>query len=102
MDDKLTHKSQDALSTAVRLAAAASRGALLGVSGEPRGGPGSTSEAGEDPYKPVETSGVHPTKQAGEGTGAPVAGRDADLGRVTQVLSRRTKNNPVLIGEPGV
>ncbi|MCW2610606.1 MAG: ATP-dependent Clp protease ATP-binding subunit ClpB [Actinomycetota bacterium] len=60
---------------------------------------------GPDPegtYQALEKYGVDLTASAREGKLDPVIGRDAEIRRVVQVLSRRTKNNPVLIGEPGV
>ena len=56
----------------------------------------------EQTYKALEKYGVDLTARAREGKMDPVIGRDAEIRRVVQVLSRRTKNNPVLIGEPGV
>ncbi|BCJ39068.1 chaperone protein ClpB [Actinocatenispora thailandica] len=56
----------------------------------------------EQTYKALEKYGIDLTAQAREGKLDPVIGRDAEVRRVVQVLSRRTKNNPVLIGEPGV
>jgi ATP-dependent Clp protease ATP-binding subunit ClpB len=56
----------------------------------------------EQTYKALEKYGVDLTAQAREGKVDPVIGRDSEIRRVIQVLSRRTKNNPVLIGEPGV
>src|SRR5206468_4556071 len=53
-------------------------------------------------YKALEKYGVDLTKTARDGKLDPVIGRDSEIRRVVQVLSRRTKNNPVLIGEPGV
>ena len=50
----------------------------------------------------LEQFGVNMTELAKAGKLDPVIGRDAEIRRVSQVLSRRTKNNPVLIGEPGV
>src|SRR6266571_8293349 len=147
MDDKLTHKSQDALSTAVRRAAAdgspqveplhlllalleqeegttapllravgadggeakavlaaagATPDALLEAFSQIRGSARVTSQDPEDTYKALEKFGVDLTKSARDGKLDPVIGRDAEIRRVIQVLSRRTKNNPVLIGEPGV
>ncbi|MBD9697914.1 AAA family ATPase [Flavimobilis sp. GY10621] len=61
-----------------------------------------TSANPEGTYKTLEKYGVDLTEQAREGRLDPVIGRDAEIRRVVQVLSRRTKNNPVLIGEPGV
>ncbi len=56
----------------------------------------------EGSFQALEKYGVDLTERAREGTMDPVIGRDAEIRRVVQVLSRRTKNNPVLIGEPGV
>src|SRR5690606_27984968 len=56
----------------------------------------------EDKYQALEKFGVDLTAAAEEGKLDPVIGRDEEIRRVIQVLSRRTKNNPVLIGEPGV
>ena len=67
-----------------------------------RGGARVTSADAEDTYQALEKYGVDLTAVAREGTLDPVIGRDAEIRRVVQVLSRRTKNNPVLIGEPGV
>jgi ATP-dependent Clp protease ATP-binding subunit ClpB len=56
----------------------------------------------EQTYQALQKYGVDLTQRAREGKIDPVIGRDAEIRRVIQVLSRRTKNNPVLIGEPGV
>ena len=56
----------------------------------------------EGTYKALEKYGVDLTQRARDGKLDPVIGRDSEIRRVVQVLSRRTKNNPVLIGEPGV
>ena len=61
-----------------------------------------TSPDPEGTYQALEKYGVDLTARAREGKLDPVIGRDAEIRRVVQVLSRRTKNNPVLIGEPGV
>ncbi|MDO8150339.1 ATP-dependent chaperone ClpB [Isoptericola sp. b408] len=61
-----------------------------------------TSPNPEGTYKALEQYGTDLTQQARDGRLDPVIGRDAEIRRVVQVLSRRTKNNPVLIGEPGV
>jgi ATP-dependent Clp protease ATP-binding subunit ClpB len=66
---------------------------------------GSARVATADPegtFQALEKYGVDLTERAREGKIDPVIGRDAEIRRVVQVLSRRTKNNPVLIGEPGV
>jgi ATP-dependent Clp protease ATP-binding subunit ClpB len=67
-----------------------------------RGSARVTSEDPEGTYQALEKYGVDFTQSAREGKLDPVIGRDAEIRRVVQVLSRRTKNNPVLIGEPGV
>ncbi|MFN2539997.1 MAG: ATP-dependent chaperone ClpB [Mycobacteriales bacterium] len=61
-----------------------------------------TSQDPEASYQALEKYGVDLTKSARDGKLDPVIGRDTEIRRVVQVLSRRTKNNPVLIGEPGV
>jgi ATP-dependent Clp protease ATP-binding subunit ClpB len=60
------------------------------------------SAALDESYPALETYGIDLTEAARDGKLDPVIGRDAEIRRVVQVLSRRTKNNPVLIGEPGV
>jgi ATP-dependent Clp protease ATP-binding subunit ClpB len=67
-----------------------------------RGSARVTSEDPEGTYKALEKYGIDFTQAARDGKLDPVIGRDAEIRRVIQVLSRRTKNNPVLIGEPGV
>ncbi len=67
-----------------------------------RGGFKITDETPEDKFQALEKYGIDLTKRAQEGKLDPVIGRDEEIRRVMQVLSRRTKNNPVLIGEPGV
>ena len=61
-----------------------------------------TNAGAEDTFQALEKYGVDLTALAKEGKLDPVIGRDSEIRRVVQVLSRRTKNNPVLIGEPGV
>jgi len=67
-----------------------------------RGSARVTSPDPESTYKALEKYGLDLTERARKGDLDPVIGRDAEIRRVVQVLSRRTKNNPVLIGEPGV
>ncbi|MFD5715328.1 ATP-dependent chaperone ClpB [Streptomyces pharetrae] len=67
-----------------------------------RGGRRVTTPDPEGQYKALEKFGTDFTAAAREGKLDPVIGRDTEIRRVVQVLSRRTKNNPVLIGEPGV
>ncbi|MEU8270205.1 ATP-dependent chaperone ClpB [Sphaerisporangium sp. NPDC049002] len=76
--------------------------ALLDAFEKVRGHARVTSESPEDTYRALEKYGVDLTEQARAGKLDPVIGRDNEIRRVIQVLSRRTKNNPVLIGEPGV
>jgi ATP-dependent Clp protease ATP-binding subunit ClpB len=67
-----------------------------------RGGQRITSQDPEETYQALEKFGRDLTAAAEEGKLDPVIGRDEEIRRVIQVLSRRTKNNPVLIGDPGV
>ncbi|MGV9771504.1 ATP-dependent chaperone ClpB [Streptosporangium sp. NPDC003464] len=76
--------------------------ALLDAFEKVRGHARVTSETPEDTYQALEKYGVDLTERARAGKLDPVIGRDSEIRRVIQVLSRRTKNNPVLIGEPGV
>jgi ATP-dependent Clp protease ATP-binding subunit ClpB len=69
---------------------------------ELRGSHRVTDENPEDKYEALETYGRDLTAQARAGKLDPVIGRDEEIRRIMQVLTRRTKNNPVLIGEPGV
>src|SRR5260370_1000493 len=75
---------------------------LMGVLKKVRGGQRVTSSNPEATYQALERYGRDLTKLAAAGKVDPVIGRDEEIRRVIQVLSRRTKNNPVLIGEPGV
>ncbi|WP_042378849.1 ATP-dependent chaperone ClpB [Streptacidiphilus melanogenes] len=76
--------------------------ALLDAFKEVRGSARVTSPDPEGSYKALEKYGTDLTQAARDGKLDPVIGRDHEIRRVVQVLSRRTKNNPVLIGEPGV
>src|SRR5690242_14432615 len=76
--------------------------ALLGAFQQVRGSSRVTSPDPEGTYQALEKYGVDLTASARDGKLDPVIGRDTEIRRVVQVLSRRTKNNPVLIGEPGV
>src|SRR5918999_143013 len=122
--DRFTIKSQEALQAAIRLAAdrrnteTAPQHLLLAlldqVDGLPphddiataieqvRGPHRVTDQSPEDKYQALQRFGRDLTAEAEEGKLDPVIGRDDEIRRVIQVLSRRTKNNPVLIGEPGV
>ena len=83
-------------------AAGAGRDALLPALESVRGPHRVTDPNAEDRYQALEKFGRDLTAAAQEGKLDPVIGRDDEIRRVVQVLSRRTKNNPVLIGEPGV
>ena len=75
---------------------------LLRVLAEVRGSHRVTSQNPEEQFQALERYGQDLTARAADGKIDPVIGRDDEIRRVIQVLSRRTKNNPVLIGEPGV
>jgi ATP-dependent Clp protease ATP-binding subunit ClpB len=76
--------------------------ALLAVLRDIRGSMRVTDPHPEDKYEALEQYGADLTERARRGKLDPVIGRDEEIRRLVQVLSRRTKNNPVLIGEPGV
>jgi len=78
------------------------RDRLLSALQQVRGNQRVTSQDPEGTYQSLEKYGRDLTKLAGQGKLDPVIGRDDEIRRVIQILSRRTKNNPVLIGEPGV
>ncbi len=78
------------------------RDELLAALAEVRGSHRVTSQNPEDQFQALEKYGRDLTEAARAGKLDPVIGRDDEIRRVIQVLSRRTKNNPVLIGEPGV
>src|SRR5262245_9008414 len=78
------------------------RDTLLAALKEVRGSQRVTSQDPEGSYQALEKFGRDLTALAEQGKLDPVIGRDEEIRRVIQVLSRRTKNNPVLIGEPGV
>jgi ATP-dependent Clp protease ATP-binding subunit ClpB len=77
-------------------------GELTKAFNDARGGKRVTSQESEGTSSALEQYGVDLTESAREGKLDPVIGRDTEIRRVVQVLARRTKNNPVLIGEPGV
>jgi ATP-dependent Clp protease ATP-binding subunit ClpB len=79
-----------------------SKDKLLGALREMRGNQRVTSKDPEGTYKSLERYGRDLTLEAERGKLDPVIGRDDEIRRIVQVLSRRTKNNPVLIGDPGV
>jgi ATP-dependent Clp protease ATP-binding subunit ClpB len=82
--------------------AGASKVRLAKAIAEVRGPHRVTDQSAEDKYQALEKFGRDLTVEAEQGKLDPVIGRDDEIRRVIQVLSRRTKNNPVLIGEPGV
>src|SRR3954447_24619841 len=86
------------LLTDAGLTAEGLREGLTGLRGNRR----VTSPEAESTYESLEKYSVDLTRAAEDGTLDPVIGRDSEIRRVIQVLSRRTKNNPVLIGDPGV
>ena len=59
------------------------------------------SQSGDENYQSLEKYAKNLVEQARQGKLDPVIGRDEEIRRVLQILSRRTKNNPILIGEPG-
>jgi ATP-dependent Clp protease ATP-binding subunit ClpB len=75
---------------------------LIKVIDELRNGKKVTSQSQEDTYNSLEKYALNLNKMAREGKLDPVIGRDEEIRRVLQILTRRTKNNPILVGEPGV
>jgi ATP-dependent Clp protease ATP-binding subunit ClpB len=75
---------------------------LLSAFTQVRGSARVTTQDPEGTYQALEKYGIDLTRRARDGQLDPVIGRDSEIRRIIQVLSRRTKNNPVLIGEPGV
>ncbi|WP_448617191.1 ATP-dependent chaperone ClpB [Geodermatophilus sp. URMC 65] len=94
--------SSDGEAAAVLTSAGATRDALLAAFRTVRGNRKVTTADPESMFQALEKYAVDLTERAREGKIDPVVGRDTEIRRVVQVLSRRTKNNPVLIGEPGV
>jgi ATP-dependent Clp protease ATP-binding subunit ClpB len=94
-------KDTGPVGTALR-GAGVTREAVLDALPQVRGSAKVTSPDPEGTYDALNKYGVDLTEAAASGKLDPVIGRDAEIRRVVQVLSRRTKNNPVLIGEPGV
>jgi ATP-dependent Clp protease ATP-binding subunit ClpB len=81
--------------------AGVTKAAILGALTSVRGHQSVTTQNPEDTFAPLDKYGRDLTEDARKGKLDPVIGRDDEIRRVVQVLSRRTKNNPVLIGEPG-
>jgi ATP-dependent Clp protease ATP-binding subunit ClpB len=75
---------------------------VLSALQEMRGSARVTDQSPEDKYQALQRYGIDLVEKANQGKLDPVIGRDQEIRRIVQVLSRRTKNNPVLIGEPGV
>ena len=96
----LSHVQSEAATILSRAGAVADK--LTKVFNESRGTKRVTSAESEGGESALDKYSVDLTARAREGKLDPVIGRDAEIRRVVQVLSRRTKNNPVLIGEPGV
>jgi ATP-dependent Clp protease ATP-binding subunit ClpB len=94
---KTPSKARDVL----KLAAIGEKELLAGLQAV-RGQSRVTDQNPEEKFQALEKYGIDLTKRAAQGKLDPVIGRDSEIRRVIQVLSRRTKNNPVLIGEPGV
>jgi len=94
--------TSDGEAGAVLTSAGATRDALLAAFRTVRGNRKVTTADPESTFQALEKYAVDLTERAREGKIDPVVGRDTEIRRVVQVLSRRTKNNPVLIGEPGV
>ena len=94
---KVSSKAKNVL----QLAAIGEKELLAGLQSV-RGQSRVTDQNPEEKFQALEKYGIDLTKRASQGKLDPVIGRDAEIRRVIQVLSRRTKNNPVLIGEPGV
>jgi ATP-dependent Clp protease ATP-binding subunit ClpB len=106
-DEERTQLGDEYLSTEHLLLAmaqtlGATREDLLAALKDVRGSHRVTSQNPEESYQALEKYGRDLTQAARDGKLDPVIGRDEEIRRVIQVLSRRTKNNPVLIGEPGV
>ncbi|WP_159623090.1 ATP-dependent chaperone ClpB [Ruania rhizosphaerae] len=94
-------KDAGAVGEALR-GAGASRDQLIAALPQVRGSARVTSPDPEGTFQALEKYGLDLTAAAREGKIDPIIGRDSEIRRVVQVLSRRTKNNPVLIGDPGV
>ncbi|MEO2041309.1 MAG: AAA family ATPase, partial [Pirellulales bacterium] len=94
---KTSSKAQNVL----KLAAVTEKELLAGLQAV-RGSSRVTDQSPEEKFQALEKYGIDLVQRASQGKLDPVIGRDSEIRRVIQVLSRRTKNNPVLIGEPGV
>jgi ATP-dependent Clp protease ATP-binding subunit ClpB len=94
-------KSPSKAQNVLKLAAVTEKDLLAGLQAV-RGSSRVTDQSPEEKFQALEKYGIDLVQRASQGKLAPVIGRDSEIRRVIQVLSRRTKNNPVLIGEPGV
>ncbi|MFC1712251.1 ATP-dependent Clp protease ATP-binding subunit, partial [Candidatus Poribacteria bacterium] len=95
-------ESKDSAAGRILRDAGVTKDALFKALAEVRGSQRVTDQNPEDKYQALQRFGRDITEQAQKGKLDPVIGRDDEIRRLMQVLSRRTKNNPVLIGEPGV
>jgi len=98
----LVEEGKEFASGRILIEAGVNRESLMKVLSSVRGSQRIVSPTPEDTYQPLEKFGRELTQLANQGKLDPVIGRDDEIRRVIQILSRRTKNNPVLIGEPGV
>ncbi len=94
-------KTKDQVSNMLKDAGLNEKGLLAAIE-ELRKGTKATSESAEDTYNTLDRYAINLNEQARNGKLDPVIGRDEEIRRILQILSRRTKNNPILIGEPGV
>jgi len=94
--------SDKSLMRALQTGAGVERGSVLRELAAMKGGRKAESEAAENTYDALAKYGGNLCERASQGQLDPCIGRDEEIRRVIQVLARRTKNNPVLIGEPGV
>ena len=94
-------KSPSKAKNVLQLAAVSEKDLLAGLQAV-RGQSRVTDQNPEEKFQALEKYGIDLVQRASQGKLDPVIGRDSEIRRVIQVLSRRTKNNPVLIGEPGV
>ncbi len=97
-----TNRGRPSSATRLLNAGGVTRDAILNALRTVRGNQRVTSQSPEATYQALEKYGRDLTEAAQRGKLDPVIGRDEEIRRVIQILSRRTKNNPVLIGEPGV
>jgi ATP-dependent Clp protease ATP-binding subunit ClpB len=93
-DDKMTKDTLESVGLSKKIATKATE--------EIRGGRKVTTASAEETYEALEKYGIDLVKAADEGRLDPVIGRDDEIRRMIQILCRRTKNNPCLVGEPGV